>query len=522
MVNKYLQNTFFHLILLTVVSFLTFIPVLRMYFYSDDYGDLYTLTHGGMRYNDSWLSPDFRNHLIQFLYNFFGLEPIGYYIVGVAVFITTVILFYFFARNLFQNKLLGLVSGLIYATTLVGVDTVFMITTFYVESGYPVTLTLLILLFLLLKFFQQKLILYYILTAMLLHVFLSLQPKRGFLLMPVIHLFDYLINAKKFLPSFGTFLRQIPLFIIFLYAYAQVPSIIDFLNGDFVIKSSTIDVDAKIETLLKGFLDIRPLYSLVNVILNVPLALINYQNVDISILDHGSFWTILTVFFILILVILAWRLDKLWGKSLLFSLAWIYFNILGFYVFSSPGISEATNRTVTLSAPGYALFMTVLGLVVYSYAKKILGKRLANFGKIFNLIVILFLILSFGITFFHFEDFNQRRTKYTRVFFDDLKGYYPEIPANSRFYIEPKNTHYKSRLYNIYKGNSYGVGGTLAIYYGHTYKDLDLFHDYEEVQGFVGKDIKLIDHVFAFYYDENGLTDITYDIRSSLENSIKY
>ena len=75
----------------------------------------------------------------------------------------------------------------------------------------------------------------------------------------------------------------------------------------------------------------------------------------------------------------------------------------------------------------------------------------------------------------------------------------------------------KSRLYNIYKGNSFGAGGTLSIFYGHTYKELDLADNYEDVQKFAGSNSAKIDHVFAFYYDKNGLSDITVKTRSHLK-----
>ena len=101
LLKKLIHNTYAHIILLITAAVLTFYPVLEMFFYLDEWGNLYEFTHGDFKYSH------FTTHIMYLLYSLFGTDATGYFAVGIVVFAISVVVFYFFVRLLLNNKIPG-------------------------------------------------------------------------------------------------------------------------------------------------------------------------------------------------------------------------------------------------------------------------------------------------------------------------------------------------------------------------------------------------------------------------------
>ena len=522
MLKKFADNTLFHVLIIILAAILNFLPTLQMFFYLDEWGALYDFTHSEYRYNV------FTTHIMYGLYRLFGVDPAGYFGVGTAIFTLSVILFYLLASSLFKNKMLGFIAGLVYATAPIGITTATMVWTFVVEGGYPLTVALLLLLYLLLQYFRRGKVYYYLLVLIGFFIFLELEPRRVFMFLPILILFDYLVNFKDnfrvVFPGLGFFVRALLFFGVFIvyYKYNLTLSGI-FTTGRIVLNESATTYDglAKFWLGVDTFTHIKPLVTMMNVLLGGPWVFLTgriTEYIDLSDPSQIYFLVFLVLSLAVALVILAWKTSRDFGILALLGLVWIYINIFCIYVFSSPGVSDTTHRTLSLAAPGYALFYTALGAALYRYIKN--RKKLSkNLNNIFILVTVIFVGVNFLATRYHFEQFNNFRSYATHAFFKDLKSYYPSFPANSLLYFQtPESPQIKYKLSRIYGGSPIGTGATIAIFYPElTKEEIDVTREYKDVEEFVENDLEKIDQVFAFYFDEKGLSDKTADVRSKLQ-----
>ena len=522
MLKKIVENTYIHILLLIFVAVFTFLPALEMFFYLDEWGNLYEFTHGDFKYSH------FTTRIMHLLYLLFGVDATGWFAVGIVVFAISVVAFYFFVRLLLKNKMLALVAGLIYATTPVGTTTVTMIWTFIAEGGYPLNIALVVLLYTLLKYFQERKIFYFAFVFVAFMLFLELEPRRVFLFLPILILFDYLINFKKIIPSIGFIARGLALFIGFVAYNKYDVSLSKIIStGNIVFADQTgYDWQTKLRLGVESPFHIQPLVTLTNILLGGPWVFLSELLKEyINPMDVKQIYLLAVVVLAIAgaLVVIAWKTKREWGLTALFSLGWIYFNIWGFYVFSSPGISDTTHRTLSLSAPAYALFVTLSGFALYSFLKKRKSRFSKKLNSIFVLTLVFFLGLNFLATRYNFEKFNDFRSRPAQAFFKDLKNFYPILPANSILYFQtPENPQIKYRLSRIYGGNNYGAGATIAVFYPELIKEeINVTREYKDVEIFVENDPAKIDRVFVFYYDKNGLSDKTSEFRANYNTFAK-
>ncbi|TSC63959.1 MAG: hypothetical protein G01um101493_283 [Microgenomates group bacterium Gr01-1014_93] len=520
MLKNISENTFIHILLLIIVAIFTFFPALEMFFYLDEWGNLYEFTHGNFKYSH------FTTRIMHLLYRLFGIDATGWFGVGIVVFALSVVAFYFFVRLLLKNKVLALVAGLIYATTPVGTNTVTMIWTFVAEGGYPLNIALVVLLYTLLKYFQERKIFYYLFVVVAFMVFLELEPRRVFIFLPILILFDYLINFKKIIPNVGFMARAFSLVTGFVAYYKYDVSLSKIIStGSIVLADQTgYDWQTKLRLGIESPFHIQPLVTLTNILLGGPWVFLSEllkEYINPSDVKQIYLLVVIVLFFAVALVVLAWKTKREWGLTALFSLGWIYLNIWSFYVFSSPGISDTAHRTLSIAAPAYALFMAISGFALYTFLKKRKSRFRKNLNSIFVLAFVFLLGVNFLATRYNFNKFNDFRSRPARAFFKDLKNFYPTLPANSLLYFQtPENPQIKYRLSRIYGGNNYGAGATIAVFYPELKKEeINVTREYKDVEKFVENDLAKIDRVFTFYFDEKGLSNKTVDIRSNLKQA---
>ena len=517
MLKKLSDNTLAHALIVFFVAIVAFLPTLQMFFYLDEWGNLYEFTH--MEYTFSIFTAD----VFHRLFNLFGTNPTGYFAVGILIYALSVVIFYLFVSKLLKNKLLGLVAGLIYATAPIGIDTVIMLWTYVIEGGYPLTAALLIILYLLLRYFQGGKIVFYLLALLGFMIFMELEPRRVFLFLPIIVIFDYVMHFRKIIvPDIKFIIRQVPFVLSFVAYYKYTITLSNILaTGKIQTADSSYDSETKLILFLNSIFDVQPLVTLANILLGgftiIPVDFINLVSVK-----NTYFWVGLVLAIALTLVVIAWKTKREFGLLSLFGLIWIYVNIIGIYVFSSPGISETTHRTLSISAPGYALFMSVAGYGLYLYLKKRKSMPLKKLNTLFLSLLIFLVGYNLLATHARFEKFNAFRSRAAHAFFKDLKNMYPTFPKGSLIYIETSGSpQIKNRLSRIYGGNNLGAGATIAVFYPElTLKDIDVVREFVYVEKFIASDSAKIDKVYGFYYDENGLFDKTPETREKLKLSL--
>lgn len=519
MIKIFSKSTLLHVFVLSLVAVLTFQPTLENFFYLDEWGALYDFTHTDYKFYI------FTTHLYYLLYSLFNINATGYFGAGIAIYALSVVLFYLLIRKLLNNRMLGFVAGLFYATSPVGIDTTTMIWTYVVEGGYPLTIGLLVLLLLLLKFFREQKVVYFVIALLGFFLFLDLEPRRVFLYLPIIILFDYIFNFKKIIPSLGFAMRACSLFLTFIVYYGYNVTLTGIIQTGKIIfneSATTYDGLAKFQLFLESLTHTKPLVTFTNVVLAGPWIFISDRLTGyIDLFDVTEVYLLVVITFILVvaLLVLAFKTKQELGLLMIFALGWIYINIIGIYVFSSPGISGATHRTLSLASPAYALFMTLSGYTLYLFLRKSKVKFRKNLNGIFFTALLLLLGLNFWATQYSFEKFNDFHSRPARAFFKDLKNFYPKFPINSLLYIQTAdNPQIKYQLSRIYGGSPWGAGATIAIFYPELKKEeIAVVREFSEVEKFVASDPAKVDHVFAFYYGEKGLSDITAEIKLKLQ-----
>src|SRR3989338_629200 len=299
MLKKFAENKIAHILLVAVVAFTTFLPVLDMFFYLDEWWALYDFTHKDYVYST------FTTNNYYILYSWFKLNAAGYYFVGTLIYALSAVLFYIFASGLLKNKMLGLIAALLYATSQVGSNTATMIWT-YVAEG------------------------------------------------------------------------------------------------------------AKLELGIQSLIHMKPLLTLTNILLGGPWLFLSTRltgYVDVLDVKQTYLLVIATLVIAIGLVILAWRQKKEWGLLSLFALGWMHVNVLGIYIFSSPGISDIQHRTLSLSAPAYGLFFTVSGLALYTFLKKKEIQPVKYLNRIFIIAFLLLAGANMAATHYNFNKFTSFHSK---------------------------------------------------------------------------------------------------------------
>lgn len=520
MLKRIINSTPLNILIVLAVAILTFLPTLKMYFFMDEWGNLYEWTH-----NYQYRYSVFPGEVFHFLFETFRLNATGYYAAGLVGYALSVVIFYLFVSRTLKSKLLGLIAGLVYATCPIGINTVYMVWTYVAEGGYPLTIALLTLLYLVVGYFQEKKIYYFILAAVCFLLFLELEPRRVFLFLPLLFLFDYFYNYKKIIPNSGFFIRQAILLIIFVayYRYNVTLSNIILHSGVvFWASESTFDWQTKVGVSKVALTSPQPLISLTNILLAGPWIFFSERlkgHVDLVDIKQVYQVVVATLSLAGLIIILALKTKKQWGLLLLFSLGWIYANVLGFYIFSSPGVNDAPHRYLSLAAPGYALFVTLSIASLYTFFLKRNKKAKPKLKKIFAVLLFGIIAINFLSVKINFDKFNDFHGAPARAFYKDLKNFYPTLPADSLIYFEtPPSAAIKYKLSRIYGGNNYGIAATIAVFYPERKKEeLQVVRDYVLVEKFVGNDSTKIDRVFGFYYDQTGLQNKTDELRAELK-----
>lgn len=412
-----------------ILTILLFHSALSSYFSQDDFFHLRTIMDKNFNNIPSFfvtwqeeqtfyrpLSREFFNLL---MYKTFGLNPLPFHIFNYFLIISNTILCFFLVKKLFNDKILGIFSALLY-----NLNAIHSIELYYLASVQTlfVTFFLLLSIYFYISFCIDKIlkkyflsILFYILalfsheTAIVLSgilflitiffnknelksikIFYYLTP---FFLITIFYLFNTslfnnLPSQKVYLPVFSikSIINTLSWYILWSFGLSEI--IIDFIGPKFQINPN----------LLKWYSD--------------------YLQIVISLL----------VVLVLSLIFFIYFYRKELFNSIYFLLMVVFFYIISLLPFLFFPQHKATYY-ISFSAIWFSIFIAIILNIAWRYQ------------KISKFLVMLWIFL-FAVISFQTDKLNKltywaaKRSVAAKYLIDDIKNKYPKVPKDAVFYIK--------------------------------------------------------------------------------------
>lgn len=503
MVRKFTKSILLQMISLSFIVFAFFYETLKMQPWKDDYGLLYNLQQ-----KEPFPYP--YHHLVDLHAPFFsilGTNPQGYFVLGILFVFLAAITFYYLVYELFANKMLAFMASLVFVTTPMGVDTVFMLMTF-ATTYFLIALFLLALIFIV-KFYKNKRFLNYVVALILLALSFELAPFRSFYLIGIVFLFELIFLKRDEIKNF--LLRQIGLVLLWIFIF--------YVNPIFLLPSSLKIEASQATNFFQGGIDYRfllyPLLTVTNIIFS-GFAFIVYQNFYIKNVAIAIILLLGTIVFFA--YIFFWLKQKKVNllRVYVFALFYLYFTPLAFYVFSQKEISTASFRYLSGGLPAYGLLIICIFVFLSKIFQK--NKKLIFLPIAFFIIVILVNSITTQI---YIKNFNKR-SYYSKQFSAQMKELLPTLPKNALIYYQlDEDPQVNYRLYDTSRGGHYDDRAYFGVLYHLKQEEINLAYGDFVVLLEKIKNIQIDkDKIFAFKYGENGLTDITKSIKESVDKNI--
>lgn len=553
---------FFGVILICVILLLAYGQTLGMYFWQDDSALMFKLQHpleAAGSYGLGIIGDGPYKYLITPFVPFFpifGLNPFGYFLVGLVAYFISTAVFYLFSSELFQSKKGGFVSTLIFAAGYIGSDTMFRISNSW-QTNFGLILALLSF-WAYVKFFRDRFrLLFYALSLLFFYLAVEFVYIRSHSLIAPIFVIDLLFtfSAFKWAKLPGLVLRQAPFWFLFYTRYLSETM------GSSGLKSVLKDLgDGKLEVLASFFATLGnavvpnviqvkfleltgsheqiTLYILFTVFSLVLLSVLSAGRkvkfitavilsgaflLNKSFMGKDLFWYRLPADFIagglglyfpiLILALAAtfWKKLRVLSFILLFGLSFLTSQILGYFIQYQEAIFTTTHRYLSYSFAGYSL---IFGAVLYAFLEK--QKRFTIFASL-PLVTLLLANLYLGVSYQN--KFVTEISRPTNQFYNDLKASVPGIKKGAVFHfdIDSRNS-YQQQFRNFFSVGSMPESTALAIYYGVDRYDLSLVEGFDELLYKLSAKQSEVDDIYNFYYGPSGLVNNTEVVRSLLKN----
>jgi hypothetical protein len=508
-----------------------------MQFWKDDYTLLYLLQQKERMYFPY-------QHLADIhapFFPFFGIEPVGYFALGVFFVFVSAVLFYYFVYKLFSNKMLAFMASIVFLTSPIGIDSVFMAMTF--ATDYFVLTVILLMLISLVTFYEKRKIAYYLFTIALLAMSLELVPYRTFFLIGVIMLFE-IISLK---PSFITIIKKVFSFIKERTVSSNVKINVFFKEEEKSSVGHFLLRQVFLVTVSFFMLYIVPVYlfpdslkyhpetstklfnNIINyqIILNPLLTVINELFAGVAYMFYQIFYInnlfisigalILTILFFFRIFMWFNQYNKGLVNIYIFSLMYISATALAFYPYSSREILVASHRYLTNVLPAYAIIVICIYIFLANFVKR---------HKKFRFISITFFIVTILInsitTQMYMKDFSTR-SYYSVQFFNQMKTFIPTLPKNSGLYFQlDSDANVNYRLLDTFRGGHYDERAYFAVMYNMKQEDINpVSLEYDPFLKLIKEKSIQEDNVFGFIYSKKGLEDISKSVRESLRQNLE-
>lgn len=510
--------------ILALAVFLAYGNTLRMYFWEDDNGYIFKLQNpyveagpygpdlvgsGPYKYQATFAFP---------FYQFFQLNPVGYFAYGLVMYFVAALSVYFLAANFLENRRTAYMAALIFASGLVGAESLFRITNTYQTSAAIILASLSFgLLFKNLFYGGISNYLLSVLFFLLAVEFVQIRS-HGLVFCAVVAILLFSQFWKSIKELLITAIKIFPFLFIFnrYYLYLGSGSIVTsegsrfisdvFYNGHFeyiftilsifsnlllpdlvvveisrILSENLTFVDGKLffaslvivmfclllyfeKLIFSSSQKVFALVLSVSLIWYVVCFLAQFNNYQffqnqfnmIQVLIGGLFF-INVVYLISISVC---KNDDAWRK-IVFCILWVVFSFLAFLVHSPLNVLSGTHRYLSLSLVGWSILLAILLAWIVKFAR-----QQASSGNFFNRLLLMignkFTILGLGLilTANIYLNYNLQtrivddRSIPTANFFSSLQKILPKVNKRDAFFFNVQNDDLVSSRFN----NFFAVG----------------------------------------------------------------
>lgn len=560
------------IILVIFIISISFGQTLWMYFWQDDAAVIFKLQHlaepAGSYGSGPFGEGPYKYTITPFVpfYQFFGLNPFGYFLVGLLLYLISVVCIYFLAKDFFDNKKAAFFSTLVFAAGYIGSNSLFKISNSW-QNSLGLSLALLML-WSLVKFLKKNQFKFYVLSLFLFFISVHFVFIRSHSLIFLVLILDVIFKLIPFktLEFVKFILRQIPFWIIFYIYYLKAETVstaafsgiknyliqgkIEFFSTLFATTGNIFfpnnfqnwlvnlfSTNVQILTLLffslsawliYSFFGIKKITKFVTILLFFSCFMLNkyfyHQNLywyrNSENLLSGALG-MYTVIFILVLSFSLWRNFKFLAWGLLWGLFIVVTQISGYFIQYPEAIFDTTHRYLYYASVGYAFILGSLAYLSYSILK---NKKIFKKYTLFPFLPIFLIILINTLLGFRYQHaFVAEKSQPTQKFYVDLKREVPKFEKGSIFYFDiASDNKSQTQFRDFFSVGSMPETTAIAIYYGVDRYDLSMVTDYEELLSMLSKDSTSLNNLYTFYFDsKDGLSNTTSQARMLLNNGSK-
>ncbi len=514
-------KVFIPFILIGIVVLFSLGKTLQYYFYTDDFVFIYQLQHNiefGWPYY-SILT------LFRPIYNLFGTNIVPYLSLALLTYFLAATALYFFVKKLTSNKLIALLSALIFATGYIGIDQFTMITVSIVDNLNIVNIC--ITLILLILWVNTKKLRYYFLTFLMFWFSMQIFPYRAFPLILFLPTLEFIKSFKFDKPVgmikqfFFLAIRYTPfVLLVSHYGVFSYSTYIFYSYSKSDAGKTFLDLFAGVNRAISNALNFE-FFKEMFAVLGRFVLVKPVSDIFGFVQDQNLFALIGFIFF---LIILLTSLFFFFGKKskharsllivLLLTIEGYIGNMILITDFDSNGV---INRYLTLS---FFAFSIIIPLFLFLVFERIWKFKSADM-KWFHYGLSILIVLCFAFLSRQYEDSIIRdRSIPAKNFFSELKSYVPKISNYSVFYFD--NALYApvaSRFGYVLSSAATSNNVNLAMPYK---VSMDLvrmaytFDDFLKILKNPPKGKKI--SYYTFYDDEKGLHNTTDKVFDLLKN----
>ena len=475
LVNLKLYQKF---IILFLVVLLAYGLTLGMYIWQDDNAIMFKLQNleeggGNLGHGIYDRNTPYRGVIVPLvpLYYFFGLEPVGYFVVGLIVYFLASVTVYYLAKELSSKEDLAFGAALIFASGFVGGETLWRI--------YNSIHTILNIIFICLSliFYSQSVkqtsLIKYLISLFFFWVAMETGYVRAhgviFLILGLEVIFNF--RFRTFVKSL---LRIVPFMGLYYHYYVRTNA----NAGPVHLTFNKIFLEGKVEILYSPFITLKNI--IIPDIFNTPDSL----------------------FIVVLFSLLIWKRSRILWYAVIFMMQSYIVPLIHFQgqTFAS------VHRYLTLSLVGLSFFYSEL---------------LGSFFKQKKFFFAAILIIA-GLHLYLIDKEQIRIVKHvgipTRNFYRQLKEQLPQVPKNAAIYFDVAGDQESTnQFYNFFGVGSMPETTAIAIYYNIDRYDLTLPATYNELLSLLKNGKTLPEKIFTFYFDaKTGLTNTTPLTRQAL------
>jgi len=502
---RYLLNKNWQIFLILLVVILAYGQTLRMYWWVDDWGLVYKMIfpqdapnpsnfgagifgQGAYRYN---ATP------FIFLYPIFGLSVSIYYALGLFQYFLAAALLYLFLKDITGKKLLGLLSGIVFASGYIGSFAMYRLSNSYqlVETAIFLILTA----WALIKHYQSGKVLFFWLSLLSYVTTLEFFFLRAHgVLIIVLASALFFAKVEKKLPAILTLaLKQIPFIAFYLFFYffdyRGGPESSGVSAGDYLTKTAKLLTSKEGPGLITNLLSSFTYLVIPDQIVNKVAKLFNFFSSDIfaKVVGGGLIGGLFLLFYNKV------KQGRKEAKLILFGILWIFSNIFIYFIYMPTSVFDSHSRYAIPAFLGAAIIYATVFTLIFERNLRILAVSIVGL----TLIVLTNKDESFIIRYVSIPD---------KKGYELIKREVPQVNKDTVFYIDTvDDPNYKSNVL----GNIPQLGiSSLFKYRGVT----TIAGSYNELFYLLSAGRTQLGNIYTFFYSPEGYTNTTERIRGLL------